>query len=308
MIVVAYHSGGVLDDALTGLSRFAEGGRIIVVDNSPDDQSAAAVAAGFPTAHVLAEPENVGFAAAVNDAFALATADIVLLANPDVHTLTGSVDDVLRIFATNPVAGAVAVRLLDGEGILQHCRRRFRRFDFFATPLGLRRLPFGWVRRFGNTMSEWDHAEERVIDLATGALLFIRRAAYEDVGPLDEQFFMYWEETDWLDRARAKGWQLVFTPTVGAVHAVRGSSGSGETSYSALLLESTHKYTRKHFGRPTTFALRTAWILGDLTRLAFGAMRPSRDSRAARERLLFHLGQVTPAEGRHTRPPRRDAG
>jgi N-acetylglucosaminyl-diphospho-decaprenol L-rhamnosyltransferase len=307
VIVVAYHSGAVLDDALAGLSRFAEGGRIIVVDNSPDDPSAADVAAGFPTAQVLAEPENVGFAAAVNDAFALATADIVLLANPDIRTLAGSVDDVLRIFATNAVAGAVAVRLLDGEGRLQHCRRRFRRFDLFATPLGLRHLPSGWVRRFGNTMSEWDHSEERMIELATGALLFIRRAAFEDVGPFDEQFFMYWEETDWLERARAKGWQLIFTPAVGAVHAVRGSSDSSDTSHSVLLLESTHKYARKHFGRSTALALRTAWILGDLTRLAFGALRPSRDRREELERLRFHLG-FAPAEAGNARPPRRETG
>jgi GT2 family glycosyltransferase len=138
-------------------------------------------------------------------------------------------------------------------------------------------------------MHEWDHSEERVVELATGALLFIRRAAFEDVGPFDEQFFMYWEETDWLERARAKGWQLVYTPVVGAVHSVGGSSGS-DTSHSVLLLESTYKYTRKHFGTPTAFALRTAWILADLARLAAGAVRPSRDRREALGRLRFHLG------------------
>ena len=267
VMVVAYHSGAVLDAALSELSRFAEGGHIIVVDNSADDSSAADAAAGFPAARVLTEPENVGFAAAVNDAFALATADIVLLANPDIRTVAGSVLDVLRIFAANPAAGAVAVRLLDGEGRLQHCRRRFRRFDLFAPAVGLGRLPSGWARRFGNTMIEWDHSEERVVELATGALLFIRRAAFEDVGPFDEQFFMYWEETDWLERARAKGWQLVFTPAVAAVHAVGGSSGGSGASHSVLLLESTYKYTRKHFGRSTALALRAAWILADLARL-----------------------------------------
>jgi N-acetylglucosaminyl-diphospho-decaprenol L-rhamnosyltransferase len=289
VIVVAYHSGAVLDAALAELSRFAEGAHIIVVDNSPVDRSAAHAAAGFPAARVLTEPENVGFAAAVNHAVALTTADIVLLANPDIRTLAGSVDDVLRIFASNPAAGAVAVRLLDGEGRLQHCRRRFRRFDLFVPALGLGRLPFGWAGRFGNTMLEWDHSEERVVELATGALLFIRRTAFEDVGPLDEQFFMYWEETDWLERARAKGWQLVYTPAVGAVHAVRGSSGSDSSHY-VLLLESTYKYTRKHFGTPTALALRTAWILADLARLAARVVRPSRDRREVLGRLRFHLG------------------
>jgi N-acetylglucosaminyl-diphospho-decaprenol L-rhamnosyltransferase len=290
VIVVAYHSGAVLDDALAELGRFSDGSPIIVVDNSPDDSSAADAVAGVPAARLLAEPENVGFAAAVNHAFALATADVVLLANPDIRTLAGSVDDVLRIFATNPAAGAVAVRLLDGDGRLQHCRRRFRRFDLFAPALGLGRLPSGWARRFGNTMSEWDHSEERVVELATGALLFIRRAAFEDVGPFDEQFFMYWEETDWLERARAKGWQLIYTPAVGAVHAVRGSSGSPDTSHSVLLLESTYKYVQKHFGRPTAISLRTSWILADLARLAAGVVRPSRDRRETLERLRFHLG------------------
>jgi N-acetylglucosaminyl-diphospho-decaprenol L-rhamnosyltransferase len=290
VIVVAYHSGAVLDDALAELSRFSARSQIIVVDNSPDDRSAADAAAGFSAARVLSEPENVGFAAAVNHAFALASADVVLLANPDIRTLAGSVDDVLRIFATNPAAGAVAVRLLDGDGRLQHCRRRFRRFDLFAPALGLGRLPSGWARRFGNTMSEWDHSEERVVELATGALLFIRRAAFQDVGPFDEQFFMYWEETDWLERARAKGWQLIYTPAVGAVHAVRGSSGSPDARHSVLLLESTYKYVQKHFGRSTAISLRTSWILADLARLAAGVVRPSRDRREKLERLRFHLG------------------
>jgi GT2 family glycosyltransferase len=109
---------------------------------------------------------------------------------------------------------------------------------------------------------------------------------------------MYWEETDWLERARAKGWQLVFTPAVAAVHAVRGSSGGSGTSHSVLLLESTHKYTRKHFGRSTALALRLAWILADLARLASGAVRPSSDRREALQRLRFHLGLVPPTAPR----------
>lgn len=299
---MAYHSGAVLDVALACLNRFAEGSRITVVDNSPADPSAAAAAAAFPTVQVLSEPTNVGFAAAVNDALERTTAEIVLLANPDICALTGSVDAVLRIFAANPAAGAVAVRLLDREERLQHCRRRFTRIDLFAPAVG----SLGSSRRAGNSMREWDHSEERVVEQATGALLFIRRAAFDDVGPFDEQFFMYWEETDWLERARSRGWQLVFTPAVGAVHAVRGSTSSPDTKHSLLLLESTHKYARKHFGRSTAVALRATWILADLARLVVGTVRRDRDRREPIERLRFHLGLVPPTATRSARSPRRE--
>ena len=139
-------------------------------------------------------------------------------------------------------------------------------------------------------MLEWDHAEERVVDQATGALLFLRRAALTEVGALDTRFFMYWEETDWLERARHAGWHLVYTPHVGAIHAVGGSSAEIPASNWLLLVESTYVYARKHFGLPTVLGLRLVWAAGDLVRLLTGLRAASAHRVELRERLRLHLG------------------
>jgi hypothetical protein len=291
VVIVAFHSGAVIGAALAAIEEFAPGSRVIVVDNSPDDPSARAAAEGSNAAEVLAEPKNVGFAAAVNHGLARSTGEIVLLANPDIHSLRGSLASIRRIFDANPRAAAVTVRLVDERGRLQHCRRSVRPLDLFAAAVGASRLPGLVRRRVTPAMFDWDHSEERVIEQATGALLFLRRAAMDDVGPLDESFFMYWEETDWLERARRRNWQLVFTPEVQAVHVVSTGSEGGATSHWLLLLASTHTYARKHFGAPIAIGLRFTWTLADLTRLLVGGPGSTPGHRRElRDRLRLHLG------------------
>lgn len=290
-IVVAYHSGGVLDSALRALHSFAPDCHVIVVDNSPNDPSAADAVAAFAGAEHIPEPANVGFAAAVNDGLARCSADVVLLANPDIHSLSGSLEEIDRIFASDPRAAAVTVRLVDERGRLQHCRRRITPLDLFGLAVGTARLPARLRRALTPALLDWDHAEERLVDQATGALLFLRRAAVTEIGALDPRYFMYWEETDWLERARRAGWHLVFTPHVGAVHAVGGSSTTETpTSNWLLLVESTYVYARKHFGLPTVLALRLVWAAGDLIRLLIGLRAPPAHRAELRDRLRLHLG------------------
>jgi GT2 family glycosyltransferase len=290
VVVVAFHSGAVLRTGLAAVEAFAPDARIIVVDNSPSDPSAAEAVADCPAAELVPERENVGFAAAVNDALARCSADVVLLANPDIVSLSGSLEPVSRIFEANPRAAAVTVRIVDGNGVLQHCRRSVRPADLFGVAVGLAWLPQGLRRRLSPVLLDWDHRDERVVDQATGALLFLRRAAVDDVGVFDDRFFMYWEETDWLERARGRGWQLVFTPMVEAVHAVSGSTDDPMTRHSLLLIQSTYVYASKHFGRAVAAALRGVWLLADGARLA-AALTKTRDYRATvLARLRVHLG------------------
>jgi len=290
VVVVAFHSGAVLRAGLSAVESFAPDARIIVVDNSPADPSAAEAVADSANAELLPERENVGFAAAVNDALARSTADVVLLANPDIESLSGPLDAVLGIFEANPRAAAVTVRLVDGDGTLQHCRRSVRPADLFAVAVGLAWLPRRLQRRLSPVLLDWDHREERVVDQATGALLFLRREALDDVGLLDERFFMYWEETDWLERAREKGWQLVFTPAVLGVHAVSAGTDRTRASHSLLLLESTYRYARKHFGAVTAWGLRGAWVLADTARLATSTVKGVDYRRGILARMRVHLG------------------
>jgi N-acetylglucosaminyl-diphospho-decaprenol L-rhamnosyltransferase len=291
VVIVAYHSGEMLERCLAMLTTFLPSrSRIIIVDNSPDDPSASTAVARTPETELLREPRNVGFAAAVNHALRESAAPLVLLVNPDIVSIEGSFAAIEELFARRRDAGAVAVRLTNEDGVLEHCRRGPRRVDFFDAPVGARRFLPRSVAEPRSPMLEWDHEEVRDVENATGAFLFLRRAALEDVGQLDERFFMYWEETDWFTRARARGWRLVFTPAVRAVHAGRKGADVESHAHSLLFLESGNAYVRKHFGLTTALLLRLSWILADSARLVRGMTRSEAYRREIRERLAFHLG------------------
>lgn len=294
VVVVAYHSGDLLEHCLETVRRFVPPAtRLTVVDNSPDDASAARAVASIPGAELIREPRNVGFAAAVNDAVAAGTGDYVMLVNPDVAEIDGSFSAIEEVFTRVEMAGAVAVHLRKAGGTLEHCRRFPRPGDFFAMAVGTEIARARLRRSPEPAMLEWDHENERDVESASGAFLFLRRRALDDVGLLDERFFMYFEETDWLLRARVRGWRLIFTPRVRAVHHGRSSSRGTNATHPVLFLESVYRFTKKWFGGPAALLLRFVWMFADLARLTIGLTKPESYRRAVRDRLKVHLG-LTP--------------
>ena len=257
---------------------------VIVVDNSPGDGAAGVVRAAVPDACVITNPVNRGYAAAVNQALANARADVVLLLNPDVERIAGRYADVVDAFR-DPRVAAVVTRTLDADGsVTPNCFRAPRPFDLIAEDVALAdRFP-RWQRPRRYRLLDWDYRSLRQVDAATGACLFLRRSALADVGPFDERFFVYYEETDWMVRAKRRGWRTVFVPTVEAVHASGGSSPGVRSRASLLLLESQHRYARKHFGRTTGAALRVGLIGLDAARAARHTVGGDRERRAAAAR------------------------
>jgi GT2 family glycosyltransferase len=149
----------------------------------------------------------------------------------------------------------------------------------------------------------------RQVDAATGACLFLRRAALEDVGLFDESFFLYWEETDWLIRAARQGWHTLYLPSLEAVHIGRRSTDVSSETLSLLLLESQHVYARKHFGQARATALRGALVTIDLLRWmrGLGPDGADRRTRMAR-RIRVHLtGRAPAVAGRQPVAGRRAA-
>jgi GT2 family glycosyltransferase len=296
VIVVNFHSAPLIGRTIEIARGLTGGGaRLIVVDNSPGDGAVDVVRAADPSSTVIVNQINRGFAAAVNQAFAVADADFALLINPDVQQVSGSVDDVAEAFGDRRV-GAVVTRLRDGEGTLQaSCIRAPRPFDLISEDLGLvRRFP-QWQRPRRYQMLDWDQQDARQVDAATGACLFVRRAAITDVGPFDERFFVYYEETDWLIRAKRRGWRTVFLPTVEAVHASAGSSPGVSSRNSLLLLESQHRYARKHYGPARAALLRAAMLGIDGARLIRYDLAGNDEKRtAASDRIRVHLTMRAP--------------
>jgi hypothetical protein len=202
---------------------------------------------------------------------------------------------VLTAFA-DPSVGTVAPRLVNRDGTLQpNCISTPRPFDLISEDLALAERFPRWDRPRRYRMLDWDHRDARRVDAARGACLFIRGAALADVGPFDEFFFVYYEETDWLIRAGRRGWRTAFLPTVQAVHDSAGSSPNVRSPHALLLLESQHRYSRKHFGAPATALLRTALVGIDSARLARYALAGRAAARAAAaDRIRVHLTARAP--------------
>jgi N-acetylglucosaminyl-diphospho-decaprenol L-rhamnosyltransferase len=296
IVVVNFHSAALIARTIEIARQFAGGkAHVIVVDNSPGDGAADIALAAAPDATVIENPVNHGYAAAVNQALVEGDAEFVLLINPDVEELSGSYADVLEAFR-DPRAGAVAVRLVNTDRTLQpNCICAPRPFDLISEDVALAERFPGWRRPRLYRMLDWDHGDTRRVDAARGACIFLRRAAVEDVGLFDEHFFVYYEETDWLIRAKRRGWRTIFLPTVEAVHASAGSSPDIHSPHSLLLLESQHRYARKHFGAITTGLLRAAQLGIDSARVARYALAGRADARAAAvDRIRVHLTMRAP--------------
>jgi GT2 family glycosyltransferase len=296
VIIVNFHSAPLIQRTVSVAEQYAGGrARLVLVDNSPGDGAADILRSLKPDAVVISNPVNRGFAAAVNQGVAAGEADTLLLLNPDVDRITGSHADAVRAFGEARV-GAVAARLRNPDGTVQlSCFRTPRPFDMVSQDLALaQRFPrLERTRRY--RMLDWDYDAPRLVDAATGAFLLLRRAALDDVGPFDERFFVYCEEVDWQIRAARRGWRTQFLPTLEAYHDSTCSSPGVRSRSSLLLLESQHRYSEKHFGRPVSVALRATLLGIDAARVVRHSAGGSRDRRdAAIDRIRVHVTARAP--------------
>lgn len=296
MIIVSFHSAPLIERTVSVADRYAGGrARFVLVDNSPGDGAADILRSLKPDAVVISNPVNRGFAAAVNQGVAAGDGDTLLLLNPDVDRVTGSHADAVSAFE-DPRVATVAARLRNPDGTVQpSCFRAPRPFDLVSEDLALaQRFPrLERPRRY--RMLDWDYRTPRLVDAATGAFLLLRRAALDDVGPFDERFFVYCEEVDWQIRAAMRGWRTQFLPALEAYHETAGSSPGVRSRSSLLLLESQHRYSEKHFGRPVSMALRATLLGIDAARVVRHAAGGSRDRRdAAMDRIRVHVTARAP--------------
>jgi GT2 family glycosyltransferase len=198
----------------------------IVVDNGSSDGTVSVVRERFPDVRVV-ESENHGLCAGWNTGIRLAGAEHVLLLNADAWLLDGALHALVAAADRHPRAAAVGPRLLDPDGSLQRSVRGYPTVWRLATEyLYLRKLAPRSRALNAFYGAGFDHESEREVEWLMGACLLIRRAAYDEVGPFDERYFMFSEEVDWMRRAADRGWSVVFTPDARCVH-VGGAAHGG---------------------------------------------------------------------------------
>ncbi|MEO7717885.1 MAG: glycosyltransferase family 2 protein [Capsulimonas sp.] len=260
--IVNWNTCHYLKDCLQSLREFPPDGadlEIIVVDNASSDGSADMVRSNFPEVKLIANSENNGYAGGNNQALRAATGDAVLLLNPDVvlhpHTLTQT----LTFLREHPDAGAVGCRLLSTDGTTQSSLRSFPD----PLPVLWEYLKFSKLfpksKIFGAyRMTYYDYDKPGEADQPMGTFLLIPRKTLDQVGVMDEQFPIFFNEVDWCYRAkREHGWKIYYTPAT-LTHYGGGSTRQAKPRMIRESHQSLLRFYEKHYRSKTPALLYNA--------------------------------------------------
>ena len=245
------------------------------MDNHSSDASTTMVRTEFPNVRLIENSQNLGFARANNQGIKEAQGKYVLLLNSDTIVRPGAIRTMEEFLDSHPEAGAAACRLVYPNGTIQasigrqsgpaltrqilrlsgisrvirseSIRRRLRKYLGFAIGSTARSYLEPYVA---------DGPLE--VESISGACLMLRRQAIDQVGLLDENFFMYLEDLDYCIRLRRSGWKLYYVPAGEIVHLVGQSSGGRMRKYSVHAYQSLFYFYQKHYSIRTLFVMRLA--------------------------------------------------
>jgi len=261
VVIVNWNTCDILRNCLVSLyanTRDVEF-EVIVVDNASSDGSAEIIKKEFSQATLIENTENRGFTAANNQGMAVSEGRYVLLLNSDTVMLDGAIDKVVAFADAHPKAGITGCRVLNEDKTLQLSSFMFPSvlnmtlWVTYLFKLFPRRRFFGRER-----MTWWDRDDVREVDVLTGCFMLVRRKAMEQVGPMDEQFFMYFEETDWCYRFKQAGWKVMFTPCAEIIHIGGVSSKQVKPKMVWRWRKSMLLFFKKH---KSLLAYLSVWIL-----------------------------------------------
>jgi GT2 family glycosyltransferase len=223
-------------------------------------------------ARLIPNPENVGFARACNQGVSASTGEYVVFINPDTLVENGFFESLEGLLERSPQTGVAGPKIVDGEGHLQLSARKDLNFVsgllgrtslltrlFPKSPLVRRHFPAAG-KLTGPTAVDW----------VSGACMVVRRRTLEEIGPLDERFFMYFEDADLCRRARGAGWLVYYLPQVEVLHHTGASSGNRPRAIWDLH-KSAFLYHRKH-GRHGPFGLSSLLVLAGLAARALARL------------------------------------
>lgn len=288
VVIVTYNSAEVLPDLLDSIEAGLAGAepyQVIVVDSKSDDRSAEISAAHPVGAHVVRRSVNGGYSAGINAAAALLSDDAdMLILNPDIRLLPGSVATLLSRARQAGVGVAVPMILNDDGSIAMSLRREPALANtWWQSVLGFR-LAARW--NLGEIIADrGTYQRAQSIEWATGAALLVTARARRRVGNWDESFFLYSEEVDFQRRVRLAGLRVVYIPDAQVFHD--GGDYMRSVGLTSVMTSNQIRYYARHHG-----PLRTALFRGALA--TFGLLRAWR-SDAHRAVLRVAVSPLRPA-------------
>ncbi len=251
VIIVNYNVKYFLEQALLSVRRASRGLEVEtwVVDNNSVDDSVRMVQEKFPEVHLIQNKDNPGFSIANNQAVRQSKGEYVLLLNPDTVVEEDTFEKCITFMDAHPEAGGLGVRMIDGSGaFLPESKRGFPSpWVAFCKTVGLSRL-FPKSHLFNRYhLGYLDEMETNEVEVLAGAFMFMRRSVLEEVGLLDEAFFMYGEDIDLSYRIIQGGYKNYYLPETSIIHYKGESTKKGSLNYVRAFYNAMIIFARKHF-------------------------------------------------------------
>lgn len=253
-----------------------EQNEVIVVDNGSTDGSQEAVRAEFPRVALVDTGANLGYAKACNIGIRMSRGAYVCLLNSDIvvgkdslRVLADYLDHHPRIAMAGPL-----IRYPDGK-VQDTCRKLPSLWNNLCEATGLHWLAARWPLFSGEHIKFMAHDRAAEVEGISGCFMFVRRRAIDEVGMMDERFFLYSEETDWCKRFIDAGWTIAFNPKAMAVHAHGASSKSDPLRFAVTQLESRLLYWKKHHTAAEVIGFRIIFFFRVFSRYLASALRRS---------------------------------
>ena len=246
---------------------------VLVVDNASADGTVEMVEMQFPWVKLIKSPENLGFSKGNNVAIRQAQGRYIALVNPDVIVLPGCLDALADFLDQHPEVGNVGPRVFNPDMTQQSTCRRFPTlWNNFCSATALA-TTFAKSRIFaGEHMWFFPHDRTLAVEVIVGCFSFIRREAFDSVGLLDEDLFMYGDDVDWCRRARNGGWEVVFYPGARAIHDRGKTTAPYPVRFALAQQRSVLYYWSKHHGSWKRVGIRSILFLHHLLRYSTAIM------------------------------------
>lgn len=270
IIIVNYNVKEFLENLLHSIFKATKtiSTEIIVIDNASDDGSVELIKSKFPSVNLIDSQVNLGFSKANNLGLKIAKGKYLLLLNPDTIVQEDTFTSMIEFMEKNPDAGMAGCKILNPDGSIQlGCRRSFPGpWTSFCKVTGLSSL-FPNSKIFARyNLTYLDENKTYEVDAISGSFMILRKEVYQNIGGLDEDFFMYGEDLDWCFRVQKSGLKVYYVHTTQIIHYKGESTKRSSIDEIKHFYQAMHLFVKKHLSSSllVEIILRSAILLREL--------------------------------------------
>jgi GT2 family glycosyltransferase len=246
IIIVSWNSFDFLKQCINSIYEYIEDieFEIIIIDNASTDDSPKLIEKYFPDVTLIKNTENLGFARANNIGIKASRGEYLFLVNSDILLFNKIFKRIINHMNDHPSIGLLGPKILNPDHSLQLSARKFPNF------LSNMSRVFAVDRIFHN-LNFHSHKKIEEVDILSGCFWVARKKAIDEIGLLDDQFFIYGEDKDWSTRFRKGGWKVLYFPEVEVIHFGGRSSSNAPIKFYLEMQKANLIFWRKHFSRFT---------------------------------------------------------